>query len=1726
MHPPRPRHQPDDSRSEASSTKEKVGTNSSSAANGKSRRVANNLGPASSLRDVVMAESSAGIDASGSAGSESNPSIQWSSFDSSILHGYRYDYHLNTPAAFNKPYNQCVLSSSYMGRMSPTMAKKKEQRRQDKARLANAVRRHFNSMGIAENEVVVEFLYKVRWQDQLASALFCTDARHSPVIMNTGTTTASFFAKVAPSTRIFHPAHVCRQQLRSRRSARQEVRYICTARDQSRRPRVAQDNQWLVKPSSRRDFHASSNLLATKNPYTVLGVEKDATPAAIKKAYYGLAKKYHPDTNKDPTAKDKFAEAQSAYELLTDPQKRAAWDQFGASAFDQGAGPGPGPSGAGGPFGGGGSPFGGGFPGGAGFGADFNFEDLFRGFAGAGRRSGSRGSPFQQEEILVGDNIEVQTTVSFMEAAKGSSKTINITPLTTCKTCSGNGLKPGASRSQCSACGGTGTRVHFMSGGFQMASTCGTCGGQGHTIPRGSECRTCSGNGVVRERKSIKVDIPGGIEDGMRLRIDREGDAAVTGSSASPDTKSIPGDLYVLVRVATDPKFRRSGADVLYTASIPLTTALLGGEVKIPTLDGDVNVKVATGTGTGDKITLSGMGMKKLQGRRGASGDLKVEFKVQMPKYLSANQRTIVEMLADEMGDKSARRIMNISRSNASDDSHKHEGFLRSVWNKFTEHPNPSKDDADGKTSKDEKKDSSGEKDDTKKGSDVQEERSLAYCGQTKSYYLCATEHNFPSLPGGVLERRTQTVFDPHFLAEEHESMRHMHHVALTVRTATEVMQAPMISVPLKATNEIDWIQPLKNYIRDTYGDDPERYAEECATLNRLRQDMRGAGKDSAAGRDLLYRYYGQLELLDLRFPIDENHIKISFTWFDAFTHKSTAQYSLAYEKASIIFNISAVLSCHAANQPRSEDSGLKTAYHSFQASAGMFTYINENFLHAPSTDLSRDTVKTLIQIMLAQAQEVFLEKQISDGKKVGLLAKLASQAGFLYSQAVEGTQDNVNKAIFEKVWLIVVQVKANYMLSLAQYYQALAEDDANSHGTAISRLQVAETAAKDANKLASGFPGNVPANSNLTSETGVALAEIIKRHLTSVQEKLAELIKDNDYIYHQMVPAEATLSVIPKLPAAKAIPVSELYGGQDIQRIIGPDIFQKMIPMSVTESASLYDEEKAKLVRAETERVEIANSEMAASLDYLRLPGALQVLKGGFDQELNANDEFRGWCEDVAARDPLGPTFEYLKSSRDAVVSSLDKSTKHLDMEESVCEKMRSKYEGEWTQQPSSRLTSTLRSDIRNYREALEEASRSDNQLYSKFCQHEDDFEEMRSAGQTGEGDVLFQKALIQVGGKSRNNGGSPMNGEGNLLDDDFEDGSPSVTDQIAKVEDILKKLNLIKRERAQVLKDLKDKAGILSSRESSLMKELTVTFNNLLQDKRVRSEQNKYESIVRQQSSVMSKYKRIHQEFLDLEAGLKGAKQWYSEMKDTAESLGKNVETFVNNRRAEGAQLLNQIEQDRASNASGQADKERERLRILMERMSMEPSTSPSSAKSPRSQSLSYSSTSPSTRYPATNFAGQYQVPTSPPPHSAHPGFSSPQNGSYYSGQAPQRVDPYFSGAKQTIQVQTGYNPSLYPPQPISPPPTQTSFSQNTHLYNRAPPQQVSQQYIPPGYIPPPPPPGPPPLGPQQTFPQSASPLPSGHPDYDYGMHASQQRGAPQQGSGDPWAGLNAWK
>ena len=901
-----------------------------------------------------------------------------------------------------------------------------------------------------------------------------------------------------------------------------------------------------------------------------------------------------------------------------------------------------------------------------------------------------------------------------------------------------------------------------------------------------------------------------------------------------------------------------------------------------------------------------------------------------------------------------------------------------------------------------------------------------------------------------------------------------------------------------------------------------------------------------------------------------------------------------------------------------------------------MFTYINENFLHAPSTDLSRDTVKTLISITLAQGQEVFLEKQVADGKKHGLLAKLAAQAHFLYSQALEGVQENVAKGTFDKSWQTVTHIKAAHTGSLTEYYQALVDEDSGSHGSAIARLQMAEKSAKSAYSLAKSFPSVPPPTSNLGSDVGSTLQTITKNQLEKVQERLAALVKDNDFIYHQTIPAEASLPAVSKMPASKPIPVSELYQGQDIQRIIGPDIFQKIVPMSVTESASLYDEEKAKLIRAEAEKAESANGEMAASLDYLKLPSSLNILKGGMDQEMTVEDDFRRWCEDISNHEPFQKAFDQLQKDKTIVLNVLDKCSKQLDMEESVCEKMRSKYGAEWTQQPSSLLTTTLRGDVRTYRSTVDQASTSDAQLMATSRQYETEFEEMRLAGERGEADVLFQQAMVKAGagrGKRRSPGA-----EGTLLDEDYEEGGPSVTEQIAKVEDIMKKLNLIKRERGQVLKDLKDKVRRSNScarntltenvqvhnddisnvlilnkksignqenqlfqaelekfrphqnrlistihKQTSLLKDLSKTYGALLQDKRVRADQQKYEVINMSRNQVITKYRKAFNAFEDLIQGILRSQSFYGEMKDSVESLEKNVESFVNNRRSEGAQLLNQIERDKANTAGSQASAERDRLQQLMERMTVDPSRSASPgvpARPPTAQNHSYGTTSPALspvqppqlnipqsrspnpyQYPSgvalpfsqgaaqplsegyNPMAYPFQTPISPQPPSAHPYFAplsatpGPQPHPYYTSPPP----PPGSTQPQPQQA-----PSTIHPPTSSTPHQQLNFTSPSTAHQplnfQSPSVSSPQPHVfgmPGGYMPPPPPPGPPGGGSQTVYPPSSGPFPSGPGGYAqagrpnmYGMHAQspppqqQQQQQQQSSTNDPWAGLSAWK
>ncbi|GAA0805724.1 molecular chaperone DnaJ [Clostridium sp. AF19-22AC] len=342
--------------------------------------------------------------------------------------------------------------------------------------------------------------------------------------------------------------------------------------------------------------------------YEVLGIGRDADDAAIKKAYRVLAKKYHPDMNPgDAEAEKKFKEASEAYAVLSDPEKRRQYDQFGHAAFEGGAG------GAGG-FGG--------------FdfsGADFSdiFGDIFGDLFGGGGRRGGRGN----NGPMKGANIRKSIRITFEEAVFGCEKELEVILKDPCTACNGTGAKPGTSPETCPKCGGKGQVVYTSQSFFgtvQNVQTCPNCGGSGKVIKE--KCSSCSGTGYTSSKKRIQVSIPAGIDNGQSVRIREKGEPGTNGGPR--------GDLLVEVNVSRHPIFQRQDMHIFSTVPISFAQAALGGDVKIPTVDGDVIYTVKAGTKTDTKVRLKGKGVPSLRNAQ-VRGDHYVTLVIQTPEKLS-----------------------------------------------------------------------------------------------------------------------------------------------------------------------------------------------------------------------------------------------------------------------------------------------------------------------------------------------------------------------------------------------------------------------------------------------------------------------------------------------------------------------------------------------------------------------------------------------------------------------------------------------------------------------------------------------------------------------------------------------------------------------------------------------------------------------------------------------------------------------------------------------------------------------------------------------------------------------------------------------------------------------------------------------------------------------------------------------------------------------------------
>ena len=348
--------------------------------------------------------------------------------------------------------------------------------------------------------------------------------------------------------------------------------------------------------------------MAERDYYEVLGVDRGASEADVKKAYRRLAMRYHPDRNPDQSdeAANRFKEAKRAYEVLSDADKRAAYDQFGHAGVDA--------AGAGGPS------------------ADpFNtiFGDIFGDVFG-GRRGGS-------SQPRRGAHLRYRLELDFTQAIFGDTVRITIPRTVACSTCSGSGARPGTGLSTCGRCGGRG-QTQVRQGVFSIRQTCGACGGQGKVVS--SPCTACSGKGATREREEVSLKVPPGVDTGDRSRIRGKGNAGARGGPA--------GDLIVEMQVRGHPLFRRDGADLHCAFPVSFTTAALGGEVEVPTLTGSVKLKIPAGTQAGRTLRLRSRGVKPARG--GRTGDLYCHIEVETPMELNRKQRRLLEEFRREAG--------------------------------------------------------------------------------------------------------------------------------------------------------------------------------------------------------------------------------------------------------------------------------------------------------------------------------------------------------------------------------------------------------------------------------------------------------------------------------------------------------------------------------------------------------------------------------------------------------------------------------------------------------------------------------------------------------------------------------------------------------------------------------------------------------------------------------------------------------------------------------------------------------------------------------------------------------------------------------------------------------------------------------------------------------------------------------------------------------------------
>ncbi|TIA78233.1 hypothetical protein E3P98_03929 [Wallemia ichthyophaga] len=923
--------------------------------------------------------------------------------------------------------------------------------------------------------------------------------------------------------------------------------------------------------------------------------------------------------------------------------------------------------------------------------------------------------------------------------------------------------------------------------------------------------------------------------------------------------------------------------------------------------------------------------------------------------------------------------------------------------------------------------------------------------------------------------------------------------------------KSPLIFLQTKSTEDVDFNYGIKTTIANVYGEDPSNYTDPVAALNRFRQDATRGSTTDATGKDLLQSYYGQLEMLELRFP----ELRVTFNWRDIFTAQDVSQHSLAYEKASVLFNLATTYSVLASSSNRSDPEGIKTAFYNTRVAAGLWDYIANNFLHAPSTDLSRDVVRFLSALMLAQAQEIFLEKTVEektrggrgDGKSMGIVAKLASQCSFQYNSLLEPVRENVNKSIFDRHWWSFLQIKSNYFASQTQYYRAMVDNASDKHGEAIARVKLAESLAKESYRLGSTFNTFFAPCDTLPADVSSVITSLCKAHQTKCTEYKNELIKENDLIFHEAIPAENLLSTVDKLNAANAVTITEIYQNPEVQKSIGSDLFANLVPFSVHEAASIYSEEKAKIIRAVTETVEVTDTELEAAIEHLGLPGSLRkFVQSSNEINYDVSGEIKQLAKTIYSQESSGGVSRQISTTetkRERILADLNWISNELDIESKECEQARMQH-ANFSQSPSARQTKEWRQQLKAHYDGLEKAGKSDASIKQVYQYIDADVRLLNdSASDLDDSDnelALYVKDYVSSQTPSHTRQQSLLDVDVGI-EEHSEQESRQMTAyarEITRLVDALKGLKKFRSQHIQVLRqkiqnddvshllilnrkaqhvetdmfgseldkfkeDQKIIEGSIAD-QLKILEELNGAWIQLTSSARAKEIHTKHAESDRRRKEVLKKFKKAGDTYFEAANGVSRAMMFYEDLENAVRELKRDVDVYVNSRAKERVQAV--IEAEAAGAGGSSFENEFSRLGVSTPHRPPKPGTTspPTISSGPPA-----SSTPSSASY---GYGGMPAPPPQPQPSIYQSLYGQQRQSGHMPQPPPKPASPYYGAGYASPPPRSPYGQhprSPYNQQPPNnfPPPlpqqfqNQTPYSSQPSQPSHAPPPTNYQQY-----------------------------------------------------------------